>query len=198
MADTSPDTNRLASPSTSPIGGGPNAWASPRSSTSANRPSPIPKVKPSGHTRQQNNNYFGGDSAADSSYTPIGDSYQYNIPQANADVERGGISRGREALNDFETSLPLRLDYEACLAYLLLPPVGGVLLLIGEWKSDYVRYVVCFVMVWGRKSMFGGGWVLVCDDVWVAYGGAGWQESTVEDNGALFTGSIAQRSDIGH
>lgn len=47
--------------------------------------------------------------------------------------------RGREALNDFETSLPLRLDYEACLAYLLLPPAGGVLLLLLEWKSDYVR-----------------------------------------------------------
>lgn len=47
----------------------------------------------------------------------------------------------RESLNDFETSLPLRLDYEACLAYVLLPPVGGVLLLMLEWKSDYVRYV---------------------------------------------------------
>jgi hypothetical protein len=46
-------------------------------------------------------------------------------------------SRGR--LNEFETSLPIRLDYEACLAYLLLPPAGGVLLLVLEHKSDYVR-----------------------------------------------------------
>lgn len=45
-------------------------------------------------------------------------------------------------LNEFETSLPIRLDYEACLAYLLLPPAGGVLLLVVEHKSDYVRYVL--------------------------------------------------------
>ena len=44
-------------------------------------------------------------------------------------------------MNLFETSLPIRLDYEAMLAYLLLPPAGGVLLLIAEHKSDYVRYV---------------------------------------------------------
>jgi uncharacterized membrane protein len=40
----------------------------------------------------------------------------------------------------FQTSLPLRLDYEAMLAYLLLPPAGPVLLLMTEHKSDYVRY----------------------------------------------------------
>lgn len=42
-------------------------------------------------------------------------------------------------LDAFQTSLPLRLDYEAMLAYLLLPPAGPVLLLIMEHKSDYVR-----------------------------------------------------------
>lgn len=40
----------------------------------------------------------------------------------------------------FQTSLPLRLDYEAMLAYLLLPPAGPVMLLLLEHKSDYVRY----------------------------------------------------------
>ena len=43
-------------------------------------------------------------------------------------------------VNLFETSLPLRLDYEAMLAYLLLPPAGGVFLLVVEHKSDYVRF----------------------------------------------------------
>lgn len=48
----------------------------------------------------------------------------------------------REGLvSEFDTSLGLRLDYEACLAYLALPPLGGILLLILERKSDYVRYV---------------------------------------------------------
>ena len=51
----------------------------------------------------------------------------------------GDVEAGRLGVNLFETSLPLRLDYEAMLAYLLLPPAGGVLLLVLEHKSDYVR-----------------------------------------------------------
>jgi hypothetical protein len=55
------------------------------------------------------------------------------------------LEAGRGRLDEFETSLPIRLDYEACLAYLLLPPAGGVLLLVLEHKSDYVRYVMHFL-----------------------------------------------------
>lgn len=47
---------------------------------------------------------------------------------------------GREDVDMFETRLGLRMDYEACLAYLLLPPAGGVLLLVLEHRSDYVRF----------------------------------------------------------
>ncbi|KAG9729347.1 hypothetical protein KCU73_g12141, partial [Aureobasidium melanogenum] len=32
------------------------------------------------------------------------------------------------------------MDIEACLPYLLLPPAGGVAMLIFERKSDYVRF----------------------------------------------------------
>lgn len=32
------------------------------------------------------------------------------------------------------------MQFEACLAYLLLPPAGGVVLLLFEHKSDYVRF----------------------------------------------------------
>ena len=66
---------------------------------------------------------------------------------------RGGDVEGRVGVdvNLFETSLPLRLDYEAMLSYLLLPPVGGVVLLIVEHKSDYVRYV-CLQALF-RKSL---------------------------------------------
>merc|ERR1712063_192639 len=39
-----------------------------------------------------------------------------------------GFGRSREDVDMFTTSLGWRLDYEACLAYLLLPPAGGVLL----------------------------------------------------------------------
>ncbi|KAH6856382.1 hypothetical protein B0I37DRAFT_367231 [Chaetomium sp. MPI-CAGE-AT-0009] len=43
-------------------------------------------------------------------------------------------------VSEFDTSLGLRLDYEACLAYLVAPPLGAILLLIVERKSDYVRF----------------------------------------------------------
>ena len=153
MPDTSPDTTRALSPPTSPTGqGGHSPWSnSPRISSQQNRNSPPTKAQ--GHTRGQSSggfsNYFGGDA----SYEHIGDGNIHTggsggsgdggrggfLDRPGHDVEAGRRQGGREALNDFETSLPLRLDYEACLAYLLLPPVGGVLLLIMEWKSDYVR-----------------------------------------------------------
>lgn len=54
----------------------------------------------------------------------------------------GDLEGGRWNLGAFETSLPIRMDVEAMLAYLLLPPAGGVFLLLLEHKSDYVRYVL--------------------------------------------------------
>ncbi|KAF9889117.1 hypothetical protein FE257_007606 [Aspergillus nanangensis] len=50
------------------------------------------------------------------------------------------VESGRSNLGAFETSLPIRVDVEAMLAYLLLPPAGGVFLLLLEHKSDYVRF----------------------------------------------------------
>lgn len=60
-------------------------------------------------------------------------------------MEEGDTRRGfggRDDVDLFETRLGIRMDWEACLAYLMLPPAGGVLLLIFEHKSDYVRYVM--------------------------------------------------------
>jgi uncharacterized membrane protein len=50
------------------------------------------------------------------------------------------FGRSREDVDMFTTSLGWRLDYEAMLAYLLLPPAGGVFLLVMEHQSDYVRF----------------------------------------------------------
>lgn len=61
-------------------------------------------------------------------------------PHVAAGFEAGDVESGRLHVNLFETSLPMRLDYEAVVAYLLLPPAGGVLLLLMEHKSDYVRF----------------------------------------------------------
>ena len=50
------------------------------------------------------------------------------------------LEGGRLHLAAFNTSLPIRMDIEAMLAYLLLPPAGGVFLLLVEHDSDYVRF----------------------------------------------------------
>ena len=42
-------------------------------------------------------------------------------------------------MSEFDTSLRMRLDYEASLAYLAFPPLGAIGLLILEKNSDYVR-----------------------------------------------------------
>lgn len=65
------------------------------------------------------------------SHEPRGESTSFG----NTDLEGG-----RSNINLFDTSLPLRLDHEAMIAYLLLPPAGGVFLLLVEHKSDFVRY----------------------------------------------------------
>ncbi|KAK1831138.1 hypothetical protein QBC39DRAFT_98568 [Podospora conica] len=52
----------------------------------------------------------------------------------------GALGAREGMVSEFDTSLGLRLDYEACLAYLALPPLGAIVLLILERKSDYVRF----------------------------------------------------------
>lgn len=73
----------------------------------------------------------------------------YNIPSPNYQNAGGdgyfgnigsGLAAEREGVSEFDTSLGFRLDYEACLAYLACPPLGAILLLILERKSDYVRF----------------------------------------------------------
>jgi hypothetical protein len=54
--------------------------------------------------------------------------------------QAGAFWSTRNNIDLYETSLGLRLDWEACLAYLGLPPAGAVVLLMFEHRSDYVRY----------------------------------------------------------
>ena len=55
----------------------------------------------------------------------------------------------------FETSLGVPLKIEASLAYLLLPPAGGVVLLLFEHKSDYVRF-----HAWQSAMLFSAMFIL--------------------------------------
>jgi hypothetical protein len=85
---------------------------------------------------------------------PTSPSYQNSQDYLNFpsnDNAQGSFSGGRDAADGpfwssrsgidlYETSLGMRLDWEACLAYLGLPPAGAALLLMFEHRSDYVRY----------------------------------------------------------
>lgn len=116
--DTAPDSTRALSPP-------PNRTSSPRNARS---PSPRrPATDPFRASSPPAPNHFSDE------------------PRGTSGFGGDHIESGRLDVNVFETSLPLRLDYEACLAYLLLPPAGGVFLLLVEHKSDYVRYV-CYQM----------------------------------------------------
>ncbi|CAK7262954.1 hypothetical protein SEPCBS57363_000321 [Sporothrix epigloea] len=142
-----PENERVTSP---PAG---NSTVSPRASldyrpfspkqatTAANTASPPPLQHPQPQRRWSNAipspNYF--------SYQQGGGNNNYNdleggnggfggSPDVPYDGGRDGV------INEFDTSLGLRLDYEACMAYLLLPPLGSILLLVLERKSDYVRF----------------------------------------------------------
>ncbi|KAL8994306.1 MAG: hypothetical protein Q9169_005679 [Polycauliona sp. 2 TL-2023] len=114
--DTDPQTTRALSP------------PPPQRSTSR---SPNPKSPPP--NRNTTDPFLASTLPAPSHFTdePRGDARGFG----NTDLEGG-----RSNINLFDTSLPLRLDYEAMLAYLLLPPAGGVFLLLVEHKSDYVRF----------------------------------------------------------
>ena len=57
-------------------------------------------------------------------------------------------------VSEFDTSLGMRLDYEACLAYLAFPPLGAIILLILERNSDYVR---CVNLGWLITSVYSIG-----------------------------------------
>lgn len=83
-------------------------------------------------------------------------------PGGHSDLERGD-PRQNDYLDNrgdvytytgntslFETSLGISLQLEACLAYLVLPPAGGVVLLLFEHKSDYVRF-----HAWQSSLVFG-------------------------------------------
>ncbi|KAI4128216.1 MAG: hypothetical protein LQ347_004274 [Umbilicaria vellea] len=116
--DTAPETERALSP------------PPPRSSSrSPKSRSPLPKQPPP----------YPQVTSSPSPPSPFGNEAGGTIDNAGFGGGDGDVEGGRLDVNLFETSLPMRMDYEAMLAYLLLPPAGAVFLLLMEHKSDYVR-----------------------------------------------------------
>ncbi|KUL91800.1 hypothetical protein ZTR_01069 [Talaromyces verruculosus] len=154
--DESPEVERALSPpppfSTDPT----NRTKSPSQNQYNNnnrqqqqRSTPPPyQASPTSHFYNPSNGGYGYQEAASASWTdPESQQQQHN--------NRGGYGGARADLDAFETSLPLRVDYEAMLAYLLLPPAGGVFLLLFEHKSDYVRF-----HAWQSSMLFSAIFVL--------------------------------------
>lgn len=148
-----PETQRALSP-----------LASPRTSTDRTRP--IRAVTSPPARAYDQHDYFG---AGDDS--PSTEREAWNTPAASQPL---GFGAAREDVDMFTTSLGLRMDYEACLAYLLLPPAGGVLLLVMEHQSDYVRFhawqsSLLFAFIFVVHIIFSWSsfvsWVMVVGDV---------------------------------
>ncbi|KAI1179370.1 hypothetical protein F4777DRAFT_473456 [Nemania sp. FL0916] len=86
----------------------------------------------------------------------------------------GGRGRAGDFVSEFDTSIGLRLDYEAVLAYIGIPPLGAIVLLILERKSDYVRFhawqsSLVFTAVFVLHLLFSWStflsWVIVLGDL---------------------------------
>ncbi|KAK9461286.1 uncharacterized protein V1516DRAFT_675548 [Lipomyces oligophaga] len=109
-------------PSASRTGGPPSNYAPSGFGPGVSNTSPPPP--PSYSPSPSAGNYAGS-----SSYAGPSTSYEPPTEDPNA-----------ATVNQYETNMPLRLDYECVIAYLLLPPVGSVILLIFETKNDFVRF----------------------------------------------------------
>ncbi|KZM27042.1 uncharacterized protein EKO05_0005026 [Ascochyta rabiei] len=149
-----PETQRALSP---PL-------ASPRASLDRTRN--IASITSPSTRAYEQHDYFG---AGDDS--PETERVEWSAPNA---PQSRGFGAAREDVEAFTTSLGIRMDYEACLAYLLLPPAGGVLLLVLEHQSDYVRFhawqssllsafifVIHIIFSWSSFI----SWVMVVGDV---------------------------------
>ncbi|CAM1507389.1 Fc.00g070300.m01.CDS01 [Cosmosporella sp. VM-42] len=119
-----PEHSRVASPE--------NA-ASPRHSYEARRPfSPVKSPPPLQHP-QPHRGWTGFDGQGSSWAAGGADNRVFAAPNPMPGAYPAEVS-------EFDTSLGMRLDYEACLAYLVFPPLGAIILLILERNSDYVRF----------------------------------------------------------
>ncbi|KAF4978896.1 hypothetical protein FZEAL_4782 [Fusarium zealandicum] len=108
--------------------------ASPRPSYDARRSfSPVASPPPLQHPQPQRGwTGFDGQSAGWAAVSPDNRAFGASnaMPGAYPAAE----------VSEFDTSLGMRLDYEACLAYVAFPPLGAIILLILEKNSDFVRH----------------------------------------------------------
>ncbi|KAH8911296.1 hypothetical protein BR93DRAFT_975306 [Coniochaeta sp. PMI_546] len=209
-----PEHGRTLSPGNDGVSS-PRAWES-----ASNRPRRISVASPPPLQHPQPQRAWSGDGIR----SPVGGGvagYQapggYQDTSPNIDAAHGGGAAGmvgdyfgalgaREGMvSEFDTSLGIRLDYEACLAYLAFPPLGPILLLVLERKSDYVRFhawqssllftaifVIHLLFSWSRFL----SWVLFIGDIvligWLVMR-AYWDADTLDRFEIPVIGPIASR-----
>ncbi|KAF8535538.1 hypothetical protein BDD12DRAFT_854860 [Trichophaea hybrida] len=81
----------------------------------------------------------------------------------------GGWAGNRETVNQFETSLPIRLDWEAVMAYVLLPPAGADFVRFHAWQSSLLFAFLVVAHLIFSFSTFLSYTLLVVDLVLIAY-----------------------------
>ncbi|QIW95730.1 hypothetical protein AMS68_001248 [Peltaster fructicola] len=135
--------------------------SSPPESTRALSPplrSPTASPKPQHPKPQRNISTVSDDPWAAARAQRLPDPEQFQDDEPYTDLEdgtrndytnRGGYEYAGNT-SVFETSLGMSLALESCLAYLVLPPAGGAVLLLFEHKSDYVRF-----HAWQSALLFG-------------------------------------------
>ncbi|KAI8393643.1 uncharacterized protein BYT42DRAFT_487074 [Radiomyces spectabilis] len=116
-----------------------------------------------------------------------------------------GVPVGTQRVNKYETALPIRVDFEAALTY-ILGPVTGLLFLILETQNDYVRFhawqsslvflalMLCHFVIMFISSFL--SWALFCFDIflllWLTYR-AYLDGATLERYELPYFGPIASR-----
>lgn len=108
-------------------------------------PPPVPSNSASTYTDADDDDPDDSSNLPDpSSFDPLTSSAQQNqsrLPRILGFGNRRGVDvdDARRNVDLFATSLPMRLDVEAVMAYVALPPAGPAVLLVLEHRSDYVR-----------------------------------------------------------
>ncbi|KEY69855.1 hypothetical protein S7711_08996 [Stachybotrys chartarum IBT 7711] len=124
-----PEHSRVASPDRG------FGIASPRVSSDLRRPfSPATSPPPIQHPQPQRG--WSGFDGQTSTWNAAASSSPFAGPPSSSMPGSYPVAE----VSEFDTSLGLRLDYEACLAYLAFPPLGAIILLVLERNSDYVRF----------------------------------------------------------
>ncbi|KAH8554607.1 hypothetical protein BGW37DRAFT_517138 [Umbelopsis sp. PMI_123] len=151
----------------------------------------------------QYSSYQAGDDGPPDSYQPSSSLLEEGLFSDAPSIGAAKGSQGGVRVNKYETKVPIRVDIEAALTY-VLGPITGVIFLILETQNDYVRFhawqsslvfltLMClhFIIMFISSVL---SWMLfVCDIlliVWLGYR-AYWDGASLERYEVPYFGQLA-------